>query len=156
MEKIGLNRFKVVKKKIDREAIHAKFGKKCAYCGEVIELKDMQVDHVIPQSDLMHNRKGQEFKSMKRIPKFLRHLGPFDLNHPDNLFPACRVCNKWKNSYSLEDFRKEIALQPERMMRDSAQFRFAMRYDLIEVQKNLDIEFHFEWVLKWKGIMSDG
>lgn len=157
LDKIGISRFKKVgKTKIDRQAILDKFGCKCAYCGEAITLKTMQVDHVIPQSDMEHNRKGEEFKNKERIPKFLRHLTPYDINHLDNLFPACRVCNKWKNSFSLEEFREEIMLQPERMKRDSPQFRMALKYELIEVAKVPDIEFHFEWCLKWKGVIQDG
>jgi hypothetical protein len=116
----------------------------------------MQVDHVIPKSDFMYNRSGDQFRKEERIPKFLRHLTPYDINHLDNLFPACRVCNKWKSSFSLEEFREEIMLQPERMKRDSPQFRMALKYELIEVAKVPEIEFHFEWCLKWEGVIENG
>lgn len=32
-----------------RQAVYAKFGGKCAYCGREIAYKDMQVDHFIPK-----------------------------------------------------------------------------------------------------------
>jgi 5-methylcytosine-specific restriction endonuclease McrA len=153
MEKLGISRFKVVKKKIDREAIHAKFGGKCAYCGEAIELKEMQVDHVIPQSDLVHNILKDEFKRKETIPHFLRHLLPSDMNHPDNLFPTCKVCNNWKSWHSLEDFRMEISLQVSRLRRDSAAFRMAERYDLIN-ETGHDIEFWFEKMDKYNFLLD--
>lgn len=115
-----------------RTQIHGKFGGKCAYCGEEIELKAMQVDHVIPQSDLEYNYQAGQFKYIDQIPEFLRHLGPHDLNHSDNLFPACRVCNNWKLWHSLRKFRSEIEAQLVRMQRDVAPYRMAKRYGLIK------------------------
>lgn len=129
--------------KIQRMQIHSKFDGCCAYCGERIELHQMQVDHVIPQSDMEHNRIGGDFKNQNRIPDFLQHLGPFDLNNPDNLFPACRVCNKWKNSFSLKTFKSEIQDQVNRLRRDSAAFRMAERYGLVS-ETDIKIEFYFE------------
>lgn len=143
------------KSKINRQSILEKFGSKCAYCGEEITDKTMQVDHVIPQSDMEHNRKGEEFKTKSRIPEFLQHIGPFDLNHPDNLFPACRVCNKWKSSYDLETFREEITLQVTRMRRDSAPFRMAERYGLVQ-ETGQEIEFWFETYGKYNPVLSHG
>ena len=129
--------------KIQRLQVHSKFDGCCAYCGESIELKSMQVDHVIPQSDFINNIKGNEFEKTHRIPDFLKHLGSSDINHPDNLFPACRVCNNWKSWHSLEFFRSEISLQVTRLRRDSSAFRMAERYGLVgEIETK--IEFYFE------------
>lgn len=137
------------KSKINRQAILEKFGSRCAYCGEEITIKTMQVDHVVPQSDLEYNRKGDEFKKTDRFPDFIKHLRPSDINHPDNLFPACRVCNKWKNWFSLEEFRSEIQDQVNRLRRDSAAFRMAERYYLV-VETDMKVEFHFEMYQKYQ------
>jgi len=32
-----------------RIEIYSKYNGRCAYCGEEIQLKDMQVDHIIPK-----------------------------------------------------------------------------------------------------------
>ena len=57
--------------KIDRQAIYAKYGGRCAYCGHPIDIKDMQVDHIFPKW------RG----------------GPDAM---ENLNPSCRMCNFYK------------------------------------------------------------
>ncbi len=128
---------------IQRQQIHSKFDGVCAYCGERITVKEMQVDHVIPQADMIYNRTGEQFKNQKRIPEFLKHLTPFDLDHPDNLFPACRVCNKWKSAHSLETFRSELEAQAKRLDRDSAAYRMAKRYQQV-IERPRPVKFFFE------------
>lgn len=56
-----------INKKV-RELVYAKFEGKCGYCGNHMEYKDMQVDHIQPQ----------------------RSMGTDGI---DNLMPACRLCN---------------------------------------------------------------
>ena len=128
---------------IQRQQIHSKFDGVCAYCGERITVKEMQVDHVIPQSDLVNHSKGGEFTVQNRIPEFLKHLGPMDLNHPDNLFPACRVCNNWKSWHSVERFREELEAQAKRLDRDSASYRMAKRYQQV-IERPRPVKFFFE------------
>ena len=36
-------------KKTTREIVYQKYGGKCAYCGNEITLKEMQVDHILPK-----------------------------------------------------------------------------------------------------------
>lgn len=139
--------------KTPRQFILEKFNCKCAYCGEEITIKTMQVDHVIPQSDLIYNTQGGEFKNKGVIPGFLKHLKPEDINHPDNLFPSCRVCNKWKSSHSLEFFRSEISQQVTRLRRDSAAFRMAERYDLV-FESEGQVEFWFETLIKYNQVID--
>ena len=43
---MSINRKRLSKK--EREAIHAMFNCHCAYCGKIIRLAEMQVDHKIP------------------------------------------------------------------------------------------------------------
>lgn len=124
--------------KIDRVKVHQKFNGHCAYCGESIKHKDMQIDHVIPQSFFLGH-----LKNKYRVPTFLSHLSELDVNHFDNLFPTCRVCNKWKSAHDLELFRKEIEEQVRRLNDYSSNYRMAKRYGLIQETKK-SIKFYFE------------
>ena len=122
-----------------REAVYKKYDAHCSYCGEEMKsIKEMQVDHCIPQSCFkMHT------KNNFKVPAHLRHLTESDVNHIDNLMPACRVCNKWKSSHDLELFRSEIEAQIERLNSYNSNYRFAKRYDLL-VEVNKPVVFYFE------------
>ncbi|TAN63846.1 HNH endonuclease [Paraclostridium sordellii 8483] len=104
--------------KEQRQDIYNQFGGRCAYCGDKITIKQMQVDHIDP----------------------LRIGGKDDL---ENMICACRSCNKYKHTLSVEDFRVHISEITKRLMRDVATFRMAERYGLIEI-KDKDIKFLFE------------
>lgn len=124
--------------KQQRKIIHSKFNGKCAYCGSEIEIKDMQVDHIIPQRNFIPC-----VTNRYKIPFFLNHLTVNDLNHIDNLNPACRVCNKWKDTFDLEQFRFEISQQIIRLNKYSASYRLSKKYNLIQ-EIITPIQFYFE------------
>ena len=125
-------------KKELRTTIHEKYNGRCAYCGTEINLKEMQVDHIIPKYNFEHR-----VRNKWRVPVFLSHLTDLDVDHIDNLMPACRVCNKWKSAYDLELFRKEIEEQIDRLNKYSANFRLAKKYGLI-TERPTTIKFFFE------------
>jgi len=125
-------------KKADRQKVFKKFDGHCAYCGEEIQYNEMQVDHVIPQSNFF-----SYVKNKWKVPSFLTHLTEWDCNHKDNLFPTCRKCNNWKTSFDLELFRDELSMQVKRVNKVSAGYRMAKRYgQIIETPK--PIVFYFE------------
>jgi len=66
--------------KTKKQAIFARYGGHCAYCGKPMQRKNMTVDHLVPQS-----RGGG--------------------NNIENLMPSCRSCNGLKAADSLEVFR---------------------------------------------------
>lgn len=66
--------------KTKKQAIFARYGGLCAYCGKPMQRKNMTVDHLVPQS-----RGGG--------------------NNIENLMPSCRSCNGLKAADSLEVFR---------------------------------------------------
>jgi 5-methylcytosine-specific restriction endonuclease McrA len=121
-----------------RKLVYEKYDGHCAYCGEKLKLGEMQVDHLIPKRNFV-----SYVKRKIHIPEFLKHLTEKDVNHIDNLYPSCRVCNKWKDSYHLELFRSEIASQIHRLNAYSANFRFAKKYGLVK-ENNIPIIFYFE------------
>ena len=122
----------------EREKIYAKYNGKCAYCGCDMTIKQMQVDHIIPQREFLTH-----VKNRFRIPSFLTHLTETDVNHNDNLNPACGVCNKWKSAHDLELFRSELFEQIKRLNSYSSNYRIAKRYGLLQ-ETLKPITFYFE------------
>ena len=114
-----------------------KYKCKCAYCGEQLEIKQMQVDHLIPQSNFIWH-----IKNNRNIPDFLKHLTIDDINHIDNLMPACRQCNFYKGSWSLDGFREQLATIIERIKKPFI-VRLALKYGIISF-KPFDNKFYFE------------
>jgi 5-methylcytosine-specific restriction endonuclease McrA len=116
--------------KIDRGAVLEKYGGRCAYCGEILTLKTMQVDHIWPQR-LAHWKKD------------------YDINSIENLNPACRKCNNFKGGMILNpdtkylaDFRKEIERQIDRL-RKISQFDRALRFGLVTITGK-PVQFYYE------------
>jgi 5-methylcytosine-specific restriction endonuclease McrA len=99
-----------------RKTVHAKYGGRCAYCGQEITLKQMHVDHLKPiwRGNPTVNPK---YRGADTI---------------DNMMPACRACNLWKSVHPLEQFRAEMTAQVERLRLRSANYRMAERYGLVE------------------------
>ena len=124
--------------KKNREIIFNKYNGRCAYCGDPILLKDMQVDHIISRRNFKTC-----IKNNFRVPVFLSHLTIDDLNHDDNLLPTCRVCNNWKSSHDLELFRRELSKQIDRLNKRSSNYRIAKKYGLL-AETLKPIVFYFE------------
>ncbi len=101
-----------------RKKVYDKFGRRCAYCGEKFELKDMQVDHV----------------------KSIRQGGTDDF---DNLFPSCRSCNHYKRSMDLEGFREYLKTLHERIAKNYI-VKVGMNYGMVDL-KPFDGTFYFEF-----------
>ena len=120
-----------------RDAVYAKCAGRCAYCGSELNGK-FQVDHVISQRNFEHRIKNQF-----RVPEFLKHLTLVDVNHIDNLLPACASCNNYKSTHDLEGFRKELGLLIERLNKTSSIYRIAKRFGSIK-EMDQPIRFYFE------------
>ena len=105
--------------KINRQEVYDKCGGHCAYCGEEITIKQMQVDHIEPHWHTLTEQQAMRVKIVK---------GSHDI---DNLNPSCARCNKWKSTYDLETFRKVIQKSIMRLERDTPNFRLARDYGLL-------------------------
>ena len=97
-------------KPADRQAVFEKYGGRCAYCDTPLTLERkgdtaFQVDHLHP-----------------------RYLGGAD--EMDNFVPACRICNHYKKTFSVEQFREQLALIPGRLERQMT-YRLAVAHGLI-------------------------
>lgn len=63
-------------------------------------------------------------------------------NDLDNLMPTCRMCNFYKSTYSLDDFRKNLETLHERLQKTFI-YRLALKYGLVvEIKK--EVIFYFE------------
>ena len=87
--------------KIDRQKVYEKFEGHCAYCGREIKFKEMQVDHIKPKYFVEN---GQRWNDLS-----------LEVDSFDNLNPSCRMCNYYKSSCTLDDFRKLISTIRERI-----------------------------------------
>ena len=67
-----------------RQVVYNKYGGHCAYCGKKLTYREMQVDHVLSVCNNGEN------------------------NDIGNLMPACRMCNFYKSTYTIEQFRARL------------------------------------------------
>ena len=93
--------------KATRLKVYEKYGGRCAYCGCTLELKDMQVDHI--QSVYWYN----------------------GANDIENYNPACRMCNFYKSTRTVEDFKKALGKLLSGLEKVFI-FRLAIKYGLIK------------------------
>ena len=118
-----LNKRKPIPKKL-REQVYQKYDGHCAYCGCEMEMKDMQVDHIMPVARA----------------KWLKD--EIDLNNMDNLMPACRACNYYKDTCSIPTFRKNLKTLMERVRKPFI-YRLADKYGMVR-ELEWDGKFYFE------------
>lgn len=104
--------------KAERQEVYDKMGGHCAYCGYAITLKTMQADHVIP----------------------LRKGGVDELS---NLLPACKSCNHYKSTLTVEQFRGCIERWTGVLMRSNTTFRNAARFGQVQPTPHR-VAFYFE------------
>ena len=122
-----MSKHKAIPKKT-RIALYEKYNHKCAYCGCDLEYKDMQVDHV---------------NSVYANTDFKQTMTEEEMYSEKNLLPACRQCNFYKSSMTLENFRKRIRITMMNNLRKDLGYRLALKYGLIE-ENAKDIVFYFE------------
>lgn len=122
-----MSKHKAIPKKT-RIALYEKYNHKCAYCGCDLEYKDMQVDHV---------------NSVYANTDFKQTMTEEEMYSDENLLPACRQCNFYKSTMTLENFRKRIRITMMNNLRKDFGYRLALKYGLI-VENSKDIVFYFE------------
>lgn len=74
----------------ERAAIYSTHGEKCYLCGTPINLKTMEVDHILPESLVGKPNELQAALNAFGLPS------DFDINSFANWLPACRPCNGTK------------------------------------------------------------
>ena len=113
-----------------RQLVYEKYEGHCAYCGMLIHINNMQVDHIKPKRNFsIDKRKGYQCLT--------------DIDDINNLNPSCGGCNNFKSAMSLDEFRSELQKQVERARRYSVNFRLAEKYKQIQIFE-FPIKFYFE------------
>ncbi len=128
--------------KKQREVLKLKFGGRCAYCGD--ELGDRwHADHmqaIRRESEFVAAPEGSHYNVV------LRHTGRCDhpeLDHIENMMPACQPCNLYKGGNTLEGWRQQLQELNRKLQDYSKHFRFAKAFGLvIEIDK--PVVFYFE------------
>jgi 5-methylcytosine-specific restriction endonuclease McrA len=109
--------------KANRLNVYYKYDKHCAYCGCELEYRDMQIDHIkaVYKSELDGENADESI---------------------ENLMPACRMCNFYKSTFSIEQFRERLHSLHTRL-KEQFIFRLALKYGIVELDLK-PIEFYFE------------
>lgn len=102
----------------EREQIYEKCNGHCAYCGIKIAFRGMQADHIYPL-----------------------HLGGADIM--ENLVPACRSCNHYKATMTIEKFRQHLQGIPARLRRDNVAYQAGERFGIVG-ETGKQVRFYFE------------
>lgn len=123
-------RHKPIPKRL-REFVYKKYNGHCAYCGCLLDYKQMQVDHIhsLYATSIEHN--------LVDDPDIVQND---DLG---NLMPSCRQCNYYKAESDIEGFRSKLKDWLEKTCIDTFQARLAMKYGIL-TYKPWDGKFYFE------------
>ncbi len=115
-----------------RLSLYSKYNQRCAYCGNPITYKEMQIDHiksVYVNSDINQNMNKEE------------------LYDTTNLLPSCRQCNFYKSTFDIETFRQRLTTTLIDNLRKQFNYRLALKYGLI-TENIKPVEFYFEQLQK--------
>lgn len=129
-----------ISKKV-RQLVYDKYDGHCAYCGKHIEIKDMQVDHMIPQNRIPYIHRTTPDYAIEKYKQIQKEMQE-KVNAIENLMPSCRRCNHYKRAEDLETYRKNIMTIQDRMAKDYL-FKVALDYGVVEV-KPFNGVFYFE------------
>lgn len=114
-----------------RQQVYDSLNGHCGYCGCEIIYKEMQVDHI--EAVYLHEAELNAGEAQQ-------------VNSIENYMPACRMCNFYKSTMSIESFRKQLETLPERLEKLFI-YRLAKKYGIVQEIKK-PVQFYFE---KQKG-----
>lgn len=109
-----------------RQAVYDKCGGHCGYCGRVIEITAMQVDHMLPLRRIVSPELAEWVKST------------------DNLMPACRSCNHYKRNSTVEEFRASMITLHERI-HETYIVKVAKTFGMFDEVRPFGGLFYFEY-----------
>lgn len=84
-----------------RKALYEAYSHKCAYCGDLIQPKNMQVDHILATN----SPKEGDAEFIQYIDELTQD--GFELDSMENYYPTCAACNLTKNNrnFSVTNLR---------------------------------------------------
>ncbi len=140
---MDLNTIKDNMKKELRSKVFNKCNQKCAYCGNDLEYKDMQVDHFYPKAISHHSGRRYPSGFYDENKKSVNVLLPVNFDSFENLMPACRKCNHYKRAKMPDEFRAALMLLHETVSKMYMP-SLAIKYGIIEIIKPFDGDFYFK------------
>lgn len=63
----------------------------------------------------------------------------------NNMFPACRSCNFYKSTRTIEEFREYLHGIPKCLMRDDVAYQVGVRFGIVTAHEK-PVVFYFEKV----------
>lgn len=115
--------------KAERKQVYEKYNGHCAYCGCELKMQNMQADHIV--SVYWNN----------------------GTNSIENYNPSCRMCNFYKSTLSIEEFRNKLQTVTERLEKTFI-YRLAKKYGIVKEDKK-KIIFYFEQFENVKPAVKD-
>lgn len=114
-------------------------GRRCAYCGNPLSYRELEIDHVIPQ------RLVSEPKALAQLIATLGLPTDFELNDRRNLLPAHHHCNGTKSGNLFQPqnmrFYLEVAARfAQRVASEEAKYALRSRGDRVLAALQLALE----------------
>lgn len=134
--------------KKQRALVYQMFDGHCAYCGCELPEKRWHADHVEPIMRETKYVRASRGTNGEYIPGKFVQTGKCERpenERLDNYYPACTRCNIEKSCSTVEDFRRGLERKIQSLRNNSAAFRHAERYGLVEVMRE-KVVFYFEMV----------
>jgi len=98
----------------ERQAVFNVHGSRCYLCNDLLTMKTVEIDHIIPES------LEQQPEQLAKILKSLGCPDDFKVNSFENWMPACRPCNgkkldlEWRPSLVVQVVLQRAATKAER------------------------------------------
>lgn len=121
-----------------RNAIWKVYGKKCFYCGIMLDLNSLEIDHIIPtnRDDLVDN---VEKLDLEEYIKSIEAKG-FIINCLQNYLPSCGHCNKMKSNDfftvgNLRYFHEHTSKKVSKVIEELEKLKYK-KVSIVEAREN--------------------
>ncbi len=143
-----------------RTAIWKVFGKKCFYCGEMLNMHQLQIDHIIPQNSEELVENNEKIELLKYIDDI--NKAGFINNCIRNYLPSCGHCNRQKNNKyftvaNLRYFHEQTRIKYTKVIEEIEKMKYK-KPDELECKKNDQLIKKKKWMdeLNIKKAVIDG
>ena len=111
-----------------RKALYEAYSKKCAYCGDLIQPKNMHIDHILATNA----KKENDIKFNRYIDELMSD--GFLLDSLENYRPSCASCNLKKNN-------ENFSVANLRFYHEEAQKKAIKALSILDKYKDQQISF---------------
>ncbi len=121
-----------------KNSIWKVYGKKCFYCGEMLNMHQLQIDHIIPENP----EELAEGIDKRELLKYIDEINKngFIKNCIKNYLPSCGHCNRQKNNKyftvaNLRYFHEQAWRRSSKVIKEIERMKYKKPNDL-ECKKN--------------------